>query len=63
MMRQGLEEDHLTARAVAAAGVVLEPDDVARIVVEGLEKSYGSVRALCGVTSSNEFLPGLRGAS
>jgi short-subunit dehydrogenase len=37
MMTRGLEEDHVTVRAVAAAGAVLDPADVAGHVVEGLE--------------------------
>jgi NAD(P)-dependent dehydrogenase (short-subunit alcohol dehydrogenase family) len=37
MMRAGLDEDHIAARAVAASGVILDPDDVARIVIDGLE--------------------------
>ncbi|WP_431926529.1 SDR family oxidoreductase [Nonomuraea jabiensis] len=37
MLEQGLEEEHLTARAVAASGTILDPSDVATAVVEGLE--------------------------
>jgi NAD(P)-dependent dehydrogenase (short-subunit alcohol dehydrogenase family) len=37
MFQRGIEEDHLTARAVGASGAILEPADVAGTVVEGLE--------------------------
>ncbi|MCT9931043.1 SDR family oxidoreductase [Planotetraspora sp. A-T 1434] len=37
MMRQGLEEDHITARAVEASGAVLDPEDVAGHVIDGLD--------------------------
>lgn len=37
MMRAGMEEDHIAARAVAASGAILDPDDVARIVIDGLD--------------------------
>jgi NAD(P)-dependent dehydrogenase (short-subunit alcohol dehydrogenase family) len=37
MMRGGLESDHLTARAVMAAAPILDPDDVAGTVIEGLD--------------------------
>jgi NAD(P)-dependent dehydrogenase (short-subunit alcohol dehydrogenase family) len=37
MLRAGEDEDHIAARAVAASGAILDPDDVARIVVDGLE--------------------------
>ncbi|ETK32092.1 SDR family oxidoreductase [Microbispora sp. ATCC PTA-5024] len=36
MMERGLEEDHVTARAVASSGAVLDPAEVAGHVVEGL---------------------------
>jgi NAD(P)-dependent dehydrogenase (short-subunit alcohol dehydrogenase family) len=36
MMRRGLDDDHVTARAVAASGAVLDPDDVAGHVIDGL---------------------------
>ncbi|MFC4115021.1 SDR family oxidoreductase [Nonomuraea zeae] len=37
MLAHGIQEDHVTARAVAASGVILDPSDVATAVVEGLE--------------------------
>ncbi|WP_157249770.1 SDR family oxidoreductase [Nonomuraea typhae] len=36
MLARGLEEDHLTARAVGSSGAILEPDDVAAAVVDGV---------------------------
>ncbi|TDC10544.1 SDR family oxidoreductase [Nonomuraea longispora] len=36
MLEQGLEDDHLTARAVSASGPVLDPADVAGTVIDGL---------------------------
>ncbi|MEO3871676.1 SDR family NAD(P)-dependent oxidoreductase [Nonomuraea sp. B12E4] len=37
MLERGLEEGHLTARAVAASGTILDPSDVADTVIEGLD--------------------------
>ncbi|MFI6900767.1 SDR family oxidoreductase [Nonomuraea sp. NPDC050394] len=37
MLRRGVEEDHLTARAVGASGPILEPEEVAAAVVAGVE--------------------------
>ncbi|WP_214321271.1 SDR family oxidoreductase [Nonomuraea sediminis] len=37
MLAKGLEEDHLTARAVGASGAILEPGAVAQAVIDGLE--------------------------
>ncbi|MBO3752367.1 SDR family oxidoreductase [Streptosporangiaceae bacterium NEAU-GS5] len=36
-MMTGNDQEHLTARAVSASGAILEPEDVAQIVIEGLE--------------------------
>ncbi|MEV0390574.1 SDR family oxidoreductase [Nonomuraea sp. NPDC050643] len=36
MLERGVEEDHLTARAVNASGAILDPADVATSVIEGL---------------------------
>lgn len=36
MLERGVEEDHLTARAVGASGAILDPADVAAAVVDGL---------------------------
>lgn len=38
MLERGVEEDHLTARAVGASAAILEPDDVAAAVVDGLDE-------------------------
>ncbi|MFG1702725.1 SDR family oxidoreductase [Nonomuraea sp. M3C6] len=37
MLEHGIEDDHLTARAVTASGAILDPSDVAGTVIEGLE--------------------------
>jgi NAD(P)-dependent dehydrogenase (short-subunit alcohol dehydrogenase family) len=37
MMREDLQEDNLTARAVISSGAVLEPEEVAGHVVDGLD--------------------------
>ncbi|WP_214412379.1 SDR family oxidoreductase [Sphaerisporangium fuscum] len=37
MLERGVEEDHLTFRAVAASGTILSPAQVAQAVVDGLE--------------------------
>jgi short-subunit dehydrogenase len=36
MFDKGIVEDHLTSRAVAASGEILEPADVAQAVIDGL---------------------------
>ncbi|MGW2218187.1 SDR family oxidoreductase [Nonomuraea sp. NPDC001684] len=36
MLERGVEEDHLTARAVGASGAILDPADVATAVIDGL---------------------------
>ncbi|SEG61701.1 NADP-dependent 3-hydroxy acid dehydrogenase YdfG [Nonomuraea solani] len=36
MLERGIEEDHLTAKAVNASGAILDPADVATTVIEGL---------------------------
>ncbi|MFI6501213.1 SDR family oxidoreductase [Nonomuraea typhae] len=36
MLARGQEEDHLTARAVGSSGAILEPDEVAAAVVDGV---------------------------
>ncbi|MEV7967097.1 SDR family NAD(P)-dependent oxidoreductase [Sphaerisporangium sp. NPDC088356] len=37
LLGQGMDEHHLTARAVSASGPILEPDTVAQAVIEGLD--------------------------
>jgi NAD(P)-dependent dehydrogenase (short-subunit alcohol dehydrogenase family) len=37
MLERGVEEDHLTARAVNASGAILDPADVATAVIDGLD--------------------------
>lgn len=37
LLGPGIQEDHLTARAVTASGAILEPEDVAQAVIEGLD--------------------------